>query len=241
MLAQKLLTVAQVGGTAVLYVLIVLSVISIGVILERWLWFRKRRVDAFAVGRAMLKRLKANDRAGANKVLADSPALEAKVLIDALEWYDDGPDAVASIVDTSLKERRREMESGLNFLGTLGNNAPFIGLFGTVLGVVTAFRELGATTAGAANGMGNVMSGIAEALVATAIGILVALPAVIAYNIFQKKVVEVEDNVGSLSGLLLAEMRSVRGFANAAAAHAGGRLEMGESGKVAATGGEAAK
>ncbi len=232
MLAQKLLAVAQVGSSAVLYVLIALSVLSIGVILERWLWFRKRRVDAFAVGRAMLKQLKANDRDGATKLLKGSLAVEAKVMVDALEWYEDGPEAVASIVDTSLKERRREMESGLNFLGTLGNNAPFIGLFGTVLGVVTAFRELGATTAGAANGMGNVMSGIAEALVATAIGILVALPAVIAYNVFQKKVVEVEDNVGSLSGLLLAEMRSVRGFAASAAAHAGSHLENGKSDKV---------
>ena len=227
MLAQKLLAVAQVGSSAVLYLLIILSVLSVGVILERWLWFRKRRVDAFAVGRAMLKQLKTGDREGAAKLLKASPALEAQVLVDAIEWYEDGPDAVSSIVDTSLKERRREMESGLNFLGTLGNNAPFIGLFGTVLGVVTAFRELGATTAGATNGMGNVMSGIAEALVATAIGILVALPAVIAYNIFQKKVVEVEDNVGSLSGLLLAEMRSVKGFANAAANHADSRLGTG--------------
>ncbi len=80
--------------------------------------------------------------------------------------------------------RRKKFEAGLLFLGTLGNNAPFIGLFGTVLGIVTAFRELGANSMGA---MGNVMSGIAEALIATAVGILVALPAVVFYNVFQKK------------------------------------------------------
>ena len=94
------------------------------------------------------------------------------------------------------------------FLGTLGNNAPFIGLLGTVLGIVTAFRELGNTQAGASSGMGNVMGGIAEALVATAIGILVALPAVIAYNVFQKKAVDVEDNAGALGNIVLASLSS---------------------------------
>ena len=95
------------------------------------------------------------------------------------------------------------------FLGTLGNNAPFIGLFGTVLGIVTAFRELGAPGAATA-GMNNVMGGIAEALIATAVGILVALPAVISYNVFQKKGADVEENADALGNVVLAAMTRAR-------------------------------
>jgi biopolymer transport protein ExbB/biopolymer transport protein TolQ len=204
MLAQKLLAVAQVGGTVVLYLLMALSVLSIGVIIERTLWFRRRRVDARGLSRKLSPLLAAGDRAGARKLLAQTPSIESEVLLEALDWYERGPDAVGEILATGVKERRKSFEGGLLFLGTLGNNAPFIGLFGTVLGVVTAFRELGANATGA---MGNVMSGIAEALVATAVGILVALPAVIAYNLFQKKTLEIEDNVAALGGLLLAEMK----------------------------------
>ena len=212
MLAQKLLAVAQVGSSAVLYLLIVLSVLSIGVIIERILYFRKGKIDSQKLGRDLLARLRGGDRAGAVALVEKSHSVEGQVLSDALAWYDDGADAVEQILETAIKERRKEIESGLNFLGTLGNNAPFIGLFGTVLGVVTAFRELGATTAGGggAGGMGNVMGGIAEALVATAIGILVALPAVVAYNVFTRKLNEVEENVSSLGGILLAQMKSTR-------------------------------
>jgi biopolymer transport protein ExbB/biopolymer transport protein TolQ len=111
------------------------------------------------------------------------------------------------VISGGIKERRKGYESGLLFLGTLGNNSPFIGLFGTVLGIVTAFREL-AGAAGNAAGMNNVMGGIAEALVATAIGILVALPAVIAYNVFTKKTQDLEENVQSIGSLILAQMKS---------------------------------
>ena len=122
----------------------------------------------------------------------------------------DNPDSVR-IHNLGLEEVKRiraEMEKtleGINFLGTLGNNAPFIGLFGTVLGIVTAFRELGNSQAGA---MGNVMSGIAEALIATAVGIIVALPAVIFYNVFQKKGSDIEENAAALGNVVIAAMRA---------------------------------
>ena len=105
-----------------------------------------------------------------------------------------------------MRARRKKFEGGLLFLGTLGNNAPFIGLFGTVLGIVTAFRELGSAQMGA---MGNVMGGIAEALISTAVGILVALPAVVFYNVFQKKGADVEEQAGALGNVVLASMKAV--------------------------------
>ena len=203
-LIQKLVYVAQIASQAVLDVLLALSVLSIGVIIERWWYFLRRRDDLVALSDRLRVALRRGDLGAARKLLGESRSVEATVIKEALDWYGDGPDAVEQILSKAVRQRRRQFEAGLLFLGTLGNNAPFIGLFGTVLGIVTAFRELGANQMGA---MGNVMSGIAEALIATAVGILVALPAVIFYNVFQKKGTDIEDNAAALGGLLLAAMK----------------------------------
>ena len=206
MLMEKLVSVAQVGSQAVLWVLIALSILSVSMIAERIVWFRKRRLDVHALGRALNELLSRNDVAGAIEACRKrAPAVEAEVMADALALYANGHDAVAEMVAGGLRERKPKLESNLLFLGTLGNNAPFVGLFGTVLGIITSFRELGSSSAGA---MGNVMSGIAEALVATAIGILVALPAVVSYNIFQKKASDVEENVAALTNYVFAHMKA---------------------------------
>jgi biopolymer transport protein ExbB/biopolymer transport protein TolQ len=213
MLIKKLLAIATIGGPAILYLLLLLSVISIGVCIERWYYFYKRRIDAVSIGRKLVALLRRGDLEAAQKLLRETPGVEAEVICEALDWYGDGHDAVEQVIVGGTKERRKGYEAGLLFLGTLGNNAPFIGLFGTVLGIVTAFRDL-ADAAGNTNGMNNVMSGIAEALVSTAVGILVAIPAVVAYNVFQKKTQDLEENVQSIGSLVLAEMKSVRGGAH---------------------------
>jgi biopolymer transport protein ExbB/TolQ len=213
LIMQKLVLVAHSGASAVLYLLLLLSVYSVGVVLERWWYFRKRRLDMTATDQALTKRLRNGDVAGAKADLKESRAVEAEILHDALEYYVDGPDSFQEIVQKGIRQRRKVFESGLLFLGTLGSNSPFVGLFGTVLGVVAAFKELGAASVASAaasgsGGMGNVMSGIAEALIATAVGILVAIPAVIAYNLFQKKCNDIEENSGALANQVLAIMKS---------------------------------
>jgi len=203
-LMQKLVFVASVASQAVLYVLLALSVLSIGVIIERWVYFFKRRENLDALSDRLRKAFGRGDVAAARKLLTDSKSVEAAIVREALDWYEDGPDAVEQILAKATRLRRKAFEGGLLFLGTLGNNAPFIGLFGTVLGIVTAFRELGNNQMGA---MGNVMSGIAEALIATAVGILVALPAVIFYNVFQKKGSDIEEQSAALGNVVIAAMR----------------------------------
>src|SRR5450432_1565400 len=203
-LMQKLVFVAQIASQAVLYVLLALSVLSIGVIIERWWYFRRRRDNVDALSDKLRRAFGRGDLEAARKALSASPSVEAEIVREALDWYDDGPEAVEQILAKATRLRRKSFEGGLLFLGTLGNNAPFIGLFGTVLGIVTAFRELGANSMGA---MGNVMGGIAEALIATAVGILVALPAVIFYNVFQKKGADVEDQAAGLGNVILASMK----------------------------------
>ena len=98
----------------------------------------------------------------------------------------------------------------LSFLGTLGANAPFIGLFGTVLGIIHAFKDLALTEGG---GGPAVMAGIAEALVATAVGLLVAIPAVVMYNFFHRRLHVVQERSRFLEQLLLAHLDGAAGTA----------------------------
>ena len=211
MLVQKLLSVAEVTGQGVLYLLIALSVLSIGIMVERFVWFGRRRVDAGALGREIVSLLRGGERSKLKRKLQHNRSIEAQALCAALERNDDGSESFVEALQAESRERRTEADAGLLFLGTLGNNAPFVGLFGTVLGIVTAFRELASASA---SGMANVMGGIAEALVATAVGILVAIPAVVAYNILQKKAYAVEDNITTLGNHVLSLMK-----ADAAHAH----------------------
>jgi biopolymer transport protein ExbB/biopolymer transport protein TolQ len=221
---DKLLDIAGVGGTVVLVLLLALSVISIGIIIERFVYFRRRRIDAVSLSAELLAKLANGDRDVMIQRLRNLPGIEAAALHDAMSWYDAGPEAFTDILHKGLSERRKELESGLVFLGTLGNNAPFVGLFGTVLGIIVAFRELSSAAANVAGGTGNmnnVMAGIAEALVCTAVGILVAVPAVIFFNIFQKKTVIVEDNIGALGNAVCAQMKRERAERGEAAVAAG--------------------
>jgi biopolymer transport protein ExbB len=181
MLAQKLLALTNLGADWVLWLLVALSVASLGVMLERAAFFLARRprgLDAIAA------RLLDGDLSGAASAVADRPGMEADVVRAAVAHAAKGPDAVREVVSATLERARIEYERNLAFLGTLGNNAPFVGLFGTVLGIIRAFFDL-SRNPGAA-GAGTVMAGISEALVATAVGLFVALPAVVAYNLFQR-------------------------------------------------------
>lgn len=133
-ITKLFLTLALVGGDPVIYILILMSIISVAVMIERFLAIKK-----------------------IEKELLKYKPLDLKL---------------------SLEKR-------LGVLATFGNNAPFIGLFGTVLGIIKAFHDLGNTSD---FGVKVVMSGISEALVATAMGLFVAIPSVIAYNYFVRKI-----------------------------------------------------
>lgn len=206
MIVDKLLRVALVGSSWVLYLLLALSVVSFTAMLERWIFFRRHRDDAEALRKRLSGALREGDEEAADKLLAASPSLEARVLREALHFREGGAEAVADAIDSELSALKKDLDRGINLLGTLGNNAPFIGLFGTVLGVIEAFHQLGDGANKAA--MGNVMSGIAEALVATGVGLFVALPAVVAYNVIQKRIGEIESGVASLGKLVTAALKA---------------------------------
>ena len=203
LLIEKLFLVAQSGIAPILWLLIILSIISVSIILERALSlksilkssedFRSQIEDV--LGRDQLDQL--------DKLESRSGSLERKALDSALRYLKKGEDCgFDEIFKFHVLQEKPKLERGLNFLATIGSNAPFIGLLGTVLGIMKAFKDLGATAT-----VGNpslVMNGIAEALVATAVGLFVAIPAVIAFNIFSKKVKIILNNLDSVRQIGLA-------------------------------------
>jgi biopolymer transport protein ExbB/TolQ len=209
MLIERLLKVALLGSEWVLYLLLLLSVMSIATIVERLRYFNRHSGDGDRLRAGLGKLLDKDDLAGAAKLLEGSRTVEARVAREALRWAPSGPEAMNDAVDSELQRSKKELERGLNFLGTLGNNAPFIGLFGTVLGVIMAFSALGSNGQNT-SAMGGVMSAIAEALVATGVGLFVAIPAVVAYNSIQKRIGEVETEAQSLTKLISAYLKAGR-------------------------------
>lgn len=209
MLMSNLEKVAMLGSGWVLYLLLILSVASIGIMIERYAYFRKHRGHDDDLGDHLVARLRRGDRRGAEDLLLRSGTIEGEVLATTLDWIEGGPEAVAEALAAHMQKKRKELERGLTFLGTLGNNAPFVGLLGTVIGVIQAFHQLGQGGAGQSQAaMGNVMVGISEALIATGVGLLVALPAVVGFNITQKRVADVEANVDVIGKQLLAFLKS---------------------------------
>jgi biopolymer transport protein ExbB len=205
MTMSSLVDLAGTGATWVLYLLIGLSALQLALMVERGVVFvrsaapgvLKQRVrDALATG---------NLKAVAMAV-AGERSIEARVVAAGVASADRGVDAADEIMHSSLVEQKLELERGLSFLGTLGNNAPFLGLFGTVLGIIHAFADLSASGSGQASRA--VMSGISEALVSTAVGLIVALPAVAAFNVFQRSIKKRSALAEALGGELIAHLKS---------------------------------
>lgn len=206
---QRLMT--NFGAQWVMWLLIGLSVISVAVMLERAWFFYSIRDDLARLSSDLRELLRKGDLDGARKKMEASPSTEAAVVVAGLVECDRGVKAAEEAMQGALALQRMRLEKRLAYLGTLGNNAPFVGLFGTVVGVVQAFEALGRQTAAtaaaeAAAGMApqEVMAAIAEALVATAVGLAVAIPAVATYNFFMRRMKSHLSNTDALTHVLLA-------------------------------------
>jgi biopolymer transport protein ExbB len=197
-----LLAFTLLGAGWVLWLLLGLSVLSVAVMIERAFYFGRRRMSAYFP--QLLALCQQGDLKGA-VALASSDSMEADVVRSAATVAPGGSEAIEKAVQSTIDRRKLEYEQGLFILGTLGNNAPFIGLFGTVLGIIRAFADLAtANRAGGTTTAGYVMAGISEALVATAVGLLVAIPAVLAFNIFNRLLKRVVGRSNALGNAILA-------------------------------------
>lgn len=201
----------EVGATPILYLMIGLSVASLAIMIERAWFFTTVRENIERLARALSSHLNADDVASARALVAASKSAEAAIVAAGLQQLERGAESAQEAMASATALQRMRLERRLAFLGTLGNNAPFIGLLGTVIGIVQAFEKLqNAGVGGGSNGPAtDVMGAIAEALVATAIGLCVAIPAVAAYNYFQRRIRATLSNSDALTHILLAYAKGV--------------------------------
>ena len=205
-LVQTLLDLPVFESEWVLWLLLGLSVISIAVIIERVVFYQRHAVDADQLRTELSRSLDKGDFQSAAAALKRRDSLETNAVLAGLVAYEKGPESVEDLIAGALGRERTRYERRLGFLATLASNAPYIGLFGTVLGIIRSFRDLSTNMAEASDA---VMAGIAEALLATAVGLLVAIPAVIAYNVFKAKVKEAASDCETLARVLLSNLKAV--------------------------------
>ncbi len=196
------------GGVAVM-VLGLFSVISLGIMFERaiaFYSFKSRLLKSFA---ALGLAIKESGAAAAAEVSRNLPSPLSNVFragyVKRKSGGDDMPrEEVLQAMELSARAEVAALEKYLGVLGTIGSTSPFVGLFGTVIGIIRAFSSLAAETARAPLA---VADGVAEALVATAAGLFVAIPAVIAYNTFvrlvRKRSLELETMASEFTELII--------------------------------------
>ena len=207
-IADHILAFTLLGSEWVLWLLVLLSILSVAVMVERGIAMSGRWVEFEGVGEKLQDTVAKGDLKAARELLGAPKSPEVRVALVGLEQLPRGITPAVEAMASARSRERLALEKHLGILGTLGNNAPFIGLFGTVLGIIKAFHDLSRNQGG---GAAVVMAGIAEALVATAVGLLVALPAVVAFNIFQGRIRRTMGRVDAIAHMILSGGRDEAG------------------------------
>jgi biopolymer transport protein ExbB len=216
MLSSLFLGLSLLGAEWVLYFLVLLSIASVTLMVERARFYRDstRNLEEF---RNQVRTAGKTGKWEEVKRLADTRLkslggtgaldLETAMVAALIEKKNAGGthevDVLTEVAQDSVLRAKLAWEKNLAALATIGNNAPFVGLFGTVLGIIKAFHDLSQQSA---QGVQTVTAGVSEALVATAVGILVAIPAVIAFNFFQRRVKAALGEAESLKSFLIGSL-----------------------------------
>jgi biopolymer transport protein ExbB/biopolymer transport protein TolQ len=198
-------------GKTVVLILTGLSVYSIAVMIDKFRSYKAARDESLQFLPVFVKNLKDNNSQGAlDAARKYKKSHIARVVSAGLIEYDndkaelkDSHDLVGAVgraLDRAVSLTSAEMKKGTGGLATIGSAAPFIGLFGTVIGIVNAFTGIAASGSG---GLAAVSAGIAEALITTAFGILVAVPAVMAFNYFTTRLERFQIEMSNSSAELL--------------------------------------
>lgn len=210
---------------SVVIILAVMSVYSFGVMIERWLTYsaaKKQSLKFATQATQLLKQNKLKEVIAASKTYKKSHL--AKVVSAGLyeftyETENPGVAAGFDVIEAAKRAIERaaamtyaELKRGLGGLASIGSTAPFVGLFGTVIGIINAFRSMSISGGG---GLSTVAGGIAEALVTTAFGLFVAIPAVVMYNYFMNRIERFNVEMSNSSNELIDYFIKQRGGANA--------------------------
>lgn len=194
----------MIGSEWVLWILLGLSVISIALIIERALFYQSASRLSSEEKENLRNLIDSKNWNDSKKILqshsgnTSDPAISVAAAV--LSESSTSVEALSQISQNAMLRTRVSWDKNLALLATIGSNAPFIGLFGTVLGIIKAFHDLSYQ---GNSGALTVSSGISEALVATAVGLMVAIPALIAYNLFQRKVRRVFVEADALKSLVI--------------------------------------
>jgi biopolymer transport protein TolQ len=206
---ESLYKIAEASANFILYFMGFLSIVSLAIIVERLMTLRKISSNSKKIGARFKQVIETQDSNLILKMSEYDQTVEGKVLKYGLSYLDknsvEGLDELFSSYKTMEKPK---LEGNLYILGTIASNAPYIGLLGTVMGIMKAFNDLGVNP-----GQGNevVMTGIGHALVSTAVGLALAIPAVIAFNFFSKKVSLILSNIDATKDLCLMFSKSKKG------------------------------
>ncbi len=184
MITQKLLAVSLLGTEWILYLLIAFSVISLAIIVEKFFFLWGKKGNGEAMEEKIQSLLLHGDAEKFLKAFNGNTTSPALIITGLLRYSLNKGSDPQEYLSILLSQQKIQLESRLVFLGTLVSIAPFIGLLGTVLGIINAFHGLSLNK----QGSNFVMAGISEALVATALGLFVAIPAAIAYNYFLRTI-----------------------------------------------------
>lgn len=207
MLTEKFFAIAEMGHEATLWLLIVLSIFSLAFIFERYLFLSKATKTSSRVANRVRESLQSHSFQEIEDLGREKETFEGRAVSYALRHAKEkGPQGLEEIFNSYALVERSAFDRYLGFLATVGSNAPFVGLLGTVFGVMDAFRGL----ANSSGDPAGVMLGISKALVATAIGLIVAIPAVVSYNYFQKQVRGIFQNLEGVRDLCLAYAKTIQ-------------------------------
>lgn len=210
MLTEQLLKATNFGAEWILWLLIILFAVEIAIMIERSIFYFRYKLDVDNFNKDFRIKLFEGKIDDVKNQLKKSNSFESNAIMAGIEVMDKGSETAQEIIDSVKSANRIVLERNLTVLGTLGSNTPFIGLFGTVLGIIKAFKDLALASSGGdmmKDGQGAVMAGISEALIATGVGLLVAIPAVIAYNYFMRKVKVINANTDILTSTLIGYLK----------------------------------
>ncbi len=189
---KTLLQILSMGGFT-MWILLLCSVLSLGVIIDRLaIYARKSRVKRPAFMDRIKEELRRKDLERALEICRDTEAPFAKVVQAGLEKAGRTEKLVNGVMERQIAIEEGKLERLTTIVGTIGNIAVYVGLFGTVLGIIRAFQDISAAGTG---GMDVVIGGVAEALITTATGLAVAVPSVVLFNYFTRRIERFVDDM----------------------------------------------
>ena len=202
MISEKIFTLAKFADQIVLTILVIMSIVSVAMIFERYLSLSKISQNSLAIRQKIKALLQANDLKGFEDLAKETHSLEGRAAAQALRHINErGTSGFEEVFNSFVLNEKPDLDKYLGVLATIASNAPYIGLLGTVLGIMKAFNDLAMASDA---GQKTVMAGISVALIATAAGLFVAIPAGVFFNYYTRKVRAVMTSLESVKELGLA-------------------------------------